>query len=69
MFRINFGNGQVQGPYDTRAEADRAFYACNPDGYTYLQEYHAGSADDPGDWFRVTTPGLPARGARSRVPR
>ncbi len=54
MYRINFGNGQVHGTFETYADCMRALMSCNPDAYTFVQRYESGSADAPGDWVTVT---------------
>ena len=59
MYRVNYGNGQVGAEVPTRElaerladmerETNRGAYAP----FVYVQQYRAGSADSPGDWFRV----------------
>lgn len=53
-YRVNYDNGQVSQTFKTRREANAELAIVNQEGgYAYVQVYLAGSADDPGDWFRV----------------
>lgn len=54
MYRVNYGNGQVSNTFEKRAEALQHLRdSLRDNGYAFLQRYEAGSADDPGDWFKV----------------
>lgn len=47
MWRINYGNGQVDA-VSSKREGMTFLRTC--DEYTVLQRYESGSADDPGMW-------------------
>lgn len=62
MYRVNYGNGQVgctipdletaERVADLERGANRGAYAP----FIYLQRYIVGSADEPGEWIRVSEP-------------
>ena len=39
IWRINFGNGQIQGYYDSLGSAMRDFAVCVNDGYGFVEKY------------------------------
>lgn len=57
MYRANEGNGQVGPTRRTakEARADLVDIDGNVNAFGWVERYHHGTADDPGDWFRVRT--------------
>jgi hypothetical protein len=54
MYRVNYGQGQVSVSFDRFSDAQRCLRLARPDDPgAFIECYEAGSADDPGDWFRV----------------
>lgn len=53
LYRVNFGNGQVDRETSDRREAMRDLERARKDGPGFLQVYIPGTADDPGDWFNA----------------
>jgi hypothetical protein len=53
MYRVNYGNGQVNNQKTLaacrREISDMDLYK----EFAYVQRYAAGSADSPGEWVRV----------------
>jgi hypothetical protein len=57
MYRVNYSNGQVSKTFETKHEAFAHIEAMDQyQAFAFVEFYDPGTADAPGDWFRIAAP-------------